>query len=230
MLTTTPVRPYRPLAHTPDQHTPTPHTGRPAPTPHTRTPPPIAHKPDEQKPPVRQRRRRTPVRPRRPATRLTNPRHPVRQRRPYAPVRLAPRRYPTPETARRLSTALIAAGLILIPWLLTLTTRLPESAGWITLDTLESLGLITTGLLLRHHSPHQTLAAAATAALLITDAYLDITTAQPPDRPTAIATAILLELPIATLCTTLTHRPPPRHAPTPNYATVRPLTPPSTGL
>jgi hypothetical protein len=108
---------------------------------------------------------------------------------------------------RRLGLLLIAAGSVLVPWLLYLAGT--DAAGWSALDALESAGLVTTGVLLRRNAPHTPPAALATAALLLMDALLDITTATTTsDLTTAIAMALLAELPTATICTLIALQPP----------------------
>jgi hypothetical protein len=113
---------------------------------------------------------------------------------------------PTIPAARPLARFLIAAGIVLVPWLIYLACTLPAASApaWTALDALEATGLITTGLLLRRGDPRLTPAALATALLLVTDAYADITTAaSASDLTSAITMAVLAELPTATLCTAL---------------------------
>lgn len=108
---------------------------------------------------------------------------------------------PTIPAARPLARFLIAAGTLLVPWLIYLACTLPTASapGWTALDALEATGLITTGLLLRRGDPRVTPAALATAVLLVADAWFDITTAT--DLTSAITMALCAELPTATLCT-----------------------------
>ncbi|KJY32403.1 hypothetical protein VR44_16095 [Streptomyces katrae] len=109
---------------------------------------------------------------------------------------------------RRAGCLLVAFGLALLPWLYVLATSLPATAtaahwplAWIGLDALEALGLITTGLLATRGDRRHALAAAATATLLVVDAWLDTTTAAPGgDFATAAAMALVAELPLAALC------------------------------
>ncbi|MFE7857356.1 hypothetical protein [Streptomyces sp. NPDC057403] len=82
--------------------------------------------------------------------------------------------------------ALIGCGLALLPWLLVLAATLPNapsvphwSAAWVGLDALEAVGLTATGALLLRRDPRHPLTAAATAALLIADAWIDIVTSAP---------------------------------------------------
>jgi hypothetical protein len=107
--------------------------------------------------------------------------------------------------------ALIGCGLALLPWLLVLAAALPTapsvphwSAAWVGLDALEALGLTATGALLLRRDPRHPLTAAATAALLIVDAWFDIvTSARGAELAAAIAMAAVAELPMAALCVVL---------------------------
>lgn len=109
---------------------------------------------------------------------------------------------------RRVGWLLVACGLTLLPWLYVPATGLPATAtaahwpvAWVGFDALEALGLITTGLLAARGDRRHALAAAATAALLVVDAWFDTTTAAPGgDFATAVAMALGAELPLAALC------------------------------
>jgi len=119
-------------------------------------------------------------------------------------------------TRSRIGYGLIACGLALLPWLVVLATGVlfdtaRESLTWVGLDGLEAVGLVTTGLLVLWRDPRRTLAAAATAALLLADAWFDTTTATPgADLISALAMAVGAELPLAVLCAILTIRGLPR--------------------
>ncbi|SNX65876.1 hypothetical protein SAMN06272735_7718 [Streptomyces sp. TLI_55] len=109
---------------------------------------------------------------------------------------------------RRAGWLLVVCGLALLPWLYVLATGLPATAtaahwplAWVGLDALEALGLIATGLLAARGDRRLALAAAATATLLVVDAWFDTTTAAPGgDFATAVALALGAELPLAALC------------------------------
>lgn len=109
---------------------------------------------------------------------------------------------------RRAGWLLVACGLALLPWLYVLATGLPATAtaahwpvAWAGFDALEALGLIATGLLAARGDRRHALAAAATATLLVVDAWFDTTTAAPGgDFATAVAMALGAELPLAALC------------------------------
>lgn len=126
---------------------------------------------------------------------------------------------PTAPAARRLSRVLTASGLALVPWMAGLAVvGLRWCAAWVGLDALEALGLVASGLLLGRGDRRCSLTAAATATLLVADAWFDTTTAAPGlGLVTAVASAACLELPLAALCTLLSARTftPPTPAPTP---------------
>ncbi|MEU7169836.1 hypothetical protein AB0A70_35160 [Streptomyces morookaense] len=99
-----------------------------------------------------------------------------------------------------LGTVLIACGLALLPWVALLATDLPSAAPWVGLDALETLGLVTTGVLLVRGDARHTLTAAATAPLMVIDAWFDITTSDAARLFTASAMAFCAELPLAAVC------------------------------
>src|SRR5438445_12206939 len=86
-------------------------------------------------------------------------------------------RIPTRHWGRHLGWLLTGAGLAMIPWLFVLAATLPPrtvaahwSTVWVGLDSMEALGLIGTGLLLRRRDAGASLPSAATAVLLAVDA------------------------------------------------------------
>jgi hypothetical protein len=132
----------------------------------------------------------------------------------------AARRQPPPGKPW-LALALIAAGLVMIPWLVVLGTQLPDvatawhwSVAWTGLDSLEALCLLGTGWLMARQDPRCCLAATAAATLIVADAWFDVTTAAPGvSEATAIAMAAFPELPVASLCAFLALRTLRRHQP-----------------
>ncbi|MEV5276463.1 hypothetical protein [Streptomyces sp. NPDC051994] len=108
----------------------------------------------------------------------------------------------------RLATVLTGAGVALVPWMVVLAKTLPQttevsnwSTAWIGLDALLAVGLTGTGVLLRRNDPRVAQVAAATAALLVMDAWFDVTTAAPgSELATALTLALAAELPMAVAC------------------------------
>lgn len=115
---------------------------------------------------------------------------------------------------RHAGWALIGAGAAMVPWLFVLAGELPAqttaahwNTAWVGLDSLEALGLASTGLLLRRQDSRAGLTSAATATLLAMDAWFDVLTSAPgTDRTVAIAMAVGAELPLAALCAYLAVR------------------------
>jgi hypothetical protein len=102
--------------------------------------------------------------------------------------------------------ALLASGAGMLPWLTYLALTLPVrtsvphwSTAWVGLDVMEAIGLAATGWLVRRGDPRRCLAAAATAMLLVVDAWFDIATAG-SGLAQAVAMAAGAELPMAALC------------------------------
>jgi phosphoribosylamine---glycine ligase len=125
-------------------------------------------------------------------------------------------RPPAGQTERHLwsrwpAIALASAGVGLLPWLVYLAVSLPASArawhwaaAWVGLDAMEAAGLLSTGLLLLRRDVRYCLTAMATAALLLADAWFDVTTAQPgAGELTSFAMALIAELPTSALCIVL---------------------------
>jgi phosphoribosylamine---glycine ligase len=120
---------------------------------------------------------------------------------------------------QRISSRLVALGLTavgagLLPWLVYLAVSLPPSpvawhwpAAWAGLDGMEAAGLACTGVLMLRRDQRYRLTAAAAAALLIADAWFDVTTAPPGSGElTSLLMAALAELPTAALCAWLACR------------------------
>jgi hypothetical protein len=113
-----------------------------------------------------------------------------------------------------LGTAFIVCGVGMIPWLAFLAVSLPSatevphwSLAWVGLDSMEAVGLFTTGLLIRRGDPRRSLTAMATAVLLTVDAWFDITTsASGGARTEAIVMAAFAEIPMAVICTVIAYR------------------------
>lgn len=116
--------------------------------------------------------------------------------------------------APRLSTVLTGAGVALLPWMVVLAKTMPAtaevsnwSAAWIGLDAMLALGLAGTGALLRKGDPRVSPVAAATAALLLMDAWFDVTTsAGTSGQGMALVLALGAELPMAGVCVVVAAR------------------------
>ncbi|GHB24434.1 hypothetical protein GCM10010331_08010 [Streptomyces xanthochromogenes] len=116
----------------------------------------------------------------------------------------------------RLATVLTGAGLALVPWMVVLARTLPQttqvsnwSTAWVGLDALLAVGLTGTGVLLRRNDPRAAQVAAATAAVLLVDAWFDVTTAAPgKELATALTLALTAELPMAVTCAVVALRKP----------------------
>ncbi|HXL94433.1 MAG TPA: hypothetical protein VN969_36335 [Streptosporangiaceae bacterium] len=121
-----------------------------------------------------------------------------------APPRLTQRLF----SQRFLGLGLLASGLGLVPWLAVLAVTLPSATrvAWVGLDSLEALGLIVTGILVSRGDRRRALTAAATATLLLIDAWFDVTTASGSGLIEAIAMAALAEVPMAAICATIAWR------------------------
>ena len=110
-----------------------------------------------------------------------------------------------------LAFGLAVAGLGLLPWMVYLAVSLPASstashwrAAWVGLDAMEAAGLISTGVLLLRRDVRYCLTSTATAAVLLADAWFDVTTARAgPGALASLLMAAFAELPAAAVCTWL---------------------------
>jgi len=98
-------------------------------------------------------------------------------------------------------------GLATIPWTLYLAMSLPQQArthhyrlAWVGFDVLLVVVLLLTAYLAGRGSRLAGPLAAATAAILIVDAWFDITTSRRGDLTQAVLSALLVELPLAAVC------------------------------
>lgn len=106
---------------------------------------------------------------------------------------------------RRIRLSLMVGGsAVMIPWLGYLSTTLPEDyvahnwpLTWVGFDVLLMTFMVATALL--GYLRRQVLIPAAftTGVLLICDAWFDLMTAGPKDVWLSVATAVLIELPLA---------------------------------
>ncbi|MFD9409954.1 LPXTG cell wall anchor domain-containing protein [Streptomyces sp. NPDC059989] len=114
----------------------------------------------------------------------------------------------------RAATVLTGAGVALVPWMLVLAKTVPQTAevsnwatAWIGLDLMLAAGLAGTGTLLRKRDPRVSPVAAATAALLVMDAWFDVTTsAGTGGQGMALLLAAGAELPLAAVCAVVAAR------------------------
>ncbi|HEX8870476.1 MAG TPA: hypothetical protein VF821_32725 [Lentzea sp.] len=97
---------------------------------------------------------------------------------------------------------LTGAGLCLLPWLGYLAGTLPpaRAAGWVVLDGLEAVALLTAGSRLSRGDGRHGAPAIAAAVLLLADACIDVATSTGPELAVAVAMAVVVELPLAFLC------------------------------
>ncbi len=115
-------------------------------------------------------------------------------------------------TARRWAALLLAVlGVGLLPWTLWLGLSLPSrkvaehwDLAWAGFDLALAASLLGTAAAVLRRSFHVRSFAAATVALLLTDAWFDIVTAKPGrELWLAIALAVVGEVPLAGLCLVL---------------------------
>ena len=102
----------------------------------------------------------------------------------------------------------LAIAVALLLWIGVLAITLPSTThvqnwaeAWIGFDLLESTGLAVTGWLVLRRDPRVAIAASATAAFLIADAWFDIVTASDQnERWLAVGFAVFGEIPLAIIC------------------------------
>jgi hypothetical protein len=100
--------------------------------------------------------------------------------------------------------------LILLPWIVYLAYSLPSrqvsadsDVAWAGFDVMLLAALASTGYFALRRSRYLATAATAAAALLIVDAWFDVVTTLPGQRLEPVALAVLVELPLASVCTWL---------------------------
>jgi hypothetical protein len=136
-----------------------------------------------------------------------------------APLRNAPEpvedRVPAPPSStNRIAAIYLVLALLMLPWMLVLAVELPDRQlnqnyrlAWVGFDLMLMVVLSRTAWLAWRRSPYIVIVASMAAALLIVDAWFDITTADSEqDRYLAIATALLIELPLAAFSLRLARR------------------------
>jgi hypothetical protein len=108
--------------------------------------------------------------------------------------------------------AFVLFSVILLPWTIYLGYSLPSrqrsphyDMAWVGFDVFLLMALASTGYFALRRSAYLALAAAATATLLVVDAWFDIMTSPRRQLPEAIISAALIELPLAALCVWLSY-------------------------
>jgi hypothetical protein len=102
--------------------------------------------------------------------------------------------------------ATTASTVVLIPWIVVLWVTLPNryvahhwSLTWLGFDLVLVFMFALTAVLGWLRRQMVTLASFASGVLLLCDAWFDVTTASSSDRWVSVASAVLLEIPIAVL-------------------------------
>jgi hypothetical protein len=117
-------------------------------------------------------------------------------------------------SANRIAVIYLVLALLLLPWMVILAIKLPDRQinlnyrlAWVGFDLMLMITLSRTAWLAWRRSPYLVIVASMTATLLIVDAWFDITTAgSERERYLAIATAVLIELPLAVFSMRLARR------------------------
>lgn len=107
-----------------------------------------------------------------------------------------------------MAPALLGCAVVLIPWTALLFATLPRhyvanhwDLAWGGFDLGLGIALAATAVLVARRSPLAEVTAAITGTLLVCDAWFDILTSRgTSDIAQAIASALLIELPLAALC------------------------------
>jgi hypothetical protein len=111
-------------------------------------------------------------------------------------------------TARWVAPFFAAAAFVLVPWIVVLAASLPATHAaphwnvtWVGFDVVLTLLLIAVAAAAWRRSPWLEGAATAAAALLLVDAWFDVTTSSRGfELGASLAEALLVELPVAILC------------------------------
>jgi hypothetical protein len=114
----------------------------------------------------------------------------------------------SPSSLRLAGWGFLVVAVLLLLWIGVLAVTLPDTAhvrnwaeAWVGFDLLECAGLVVTGWLVLRRDPRVVVAASATAAFLVADAWFDIVTSQPDwDVVQATVLALVVELPLAAIC------------------------------
>jgi hypothetical protein len=102
--------------------------------------------------------------------------------------------------------------VILLPWTVYLALSLPGrqvsahyNAAWAGFDVMLLVVLASTGYFALRRSRYLATTAAATAALLVVDAWFDVITSPPNQVPESVLLAVAVELPLAAVCAWLSY-------------------------
>ena len=113
---------------------------------------------------------------------------------------------------RWVGPAFVLFSVIMVPWTIYLGYSLPMredsphyDIAWVGFDALLLVALAGTGYFAIRRSGYLAIVAAATATLLVVDAWFDIMTSPRREIPEAIVLAVLIELPLAGLCAWLSY-------------------------
>jgi hypothetical protein len=116
------------------------------------------------------------------------------------------------QLARWAGPAFILFSVIMLPWTVYLAYTLPGrqrsphyDVAWVGFDVLLLLTLAATGWLAVRRSGYLALAAAATATMLVVDAWFDVMTSPRHQLPQSLTLAVLIELPLAAICAWLSY-------------------------
>jgi hypothetical protein len=103
--------------------------------------------------------------------------------------------------------AFVVFSLILLPWIVYLAYSLPSrqvsadyDVAWAGFDVMLLLALAGTGYFALRRSRYLATAATAAATLLAVDAWFDVMTTLPGQRLEPAVLAVLVELPLASVC------------------------------
>ncbi|MDQ1616746.1 MAG: hypothetical protein QOJ60_2685 [Actinomycetota bacterium] len=115
--------------------------------------------------------------------------------------------------ARRIGVTYLVLSVVLVPWIFYLAWSLPPESvahhydvAWPGFDVLLVLGLAGTGACAWLRSRYLAVAAAATGSMLLVDAWFDVTTAGAHERWVSLGLAVVVEIPLATVCLLLAVR------------------------
>ena len=119
----------------------------------------------------------------------------------------APDRVRSAAAPRWVAPLFAVLGTATLPWTAYLAMTLPQQAhthhyrlAWVGFDTMLIVVLLVTAYVAWRGNRLVGLLATITATMLVVDAWFDTTTANRADRPMAILSAALIELPLAVLC------------------------------